>query len=275
MLFELLVLNGMHRRLGYSGKVDAVTGQPDAVHEAGFYLRSHPWHQRPRPTHPGWKLHLISHAEFWSIVRAVVSVGGVFLITWWMYGDTSPALVWLEAFALALIACAAFIRDTKSYEPDLTTDKMYLKWLDRMAGGLNRKPAGTADADASSRSHAFTASRYTQSWVIARDTNFQVLDPDAWRRFSIHGQRRTLLYLFAGWLLLMTTLPPRIHTDNWMPPYFFLPLYFALGITEVSSRMNEFSLIPLRTYLIQHLLQQLQSVAPADPSHARAHELSM
>ncbi len=271
VLFELLALQGMNRKLGYTGKVDAVTGQPDPVHEAAFYLRRHPRRKQPRATQD-WRGQSVRRSVFWSIVLNVASLAGVTLFIWWEYIQYGAEMLWLIVVAFAMLNCAALSRDVWSARPDLSNDGLYRVWLKRFASVLSSIPPDKTQTGALIHYREYEIKSYSSHRLIKCVTNYRELAPELWRKSAILCWIWVVLFFLA--ILICIAAIIQLRTDSGGTFDMFFPyMFFIAASTSASPFLAETSLIQLRLYLIEHLLHHLGAPAPIVMGQALTREL--
>ena len=254
VLFELLVLCGMDRQLGRSGKVD-VEGKPDAVAEANYYLYGRGGH--PRPARPA-KFPIL--ARMWELAVRILITAGLVYYFWWVNANLIHAAVWLLAIPCAVLVGYQFLPNREEYKADLSDDKLFRTWLTLLNEVVTEKAGNetTARTGLLSRMMLYIKPKSSQQ-IIKQVTDYRVLYTDSWRSFMARGLVRTVAeYLIKAFFVLVWSVS-LFHREGWIAGLciFFMVIVMTNALTN-SFIPTRTSPQALRTYLIQHLLAQIQ-----------------
>lgn len=249
VLFELLVLQGMNRQLGYSGKVDAVTGQPDAVVEAQHFIAK-----------PAGCLKSLQsgvsrqHNQLHEAISILVVFAITLSIVYYCDFENRSLMLFLLLF-LAVGLLFALLRPWIECETCLVNDKLFHTWL-----GLFAANTGKIDGK-----------------VLKRATDYRVLSPTSWRRtftaslilIPLNFISRLILILIGIYFGFQGELIPAIQ---W---FIVGVLLLSIGL-DIRDYHGKASPPALRTYLIQHLVAsvQLREGAVRLMDHAQTQEVS-
>lgn len=254
VLFELLVLCGMDRQLGRSGKVDA-QGRPDAVSEANYFLYGRSG--QPRPARPA-KPH--KFMQLWELAGRILLTAGFVYYFWWMNANFIHAPLWILAIPCVVLVGYQFVPDREVYKADLSDDKLFRHWLAR----LGEVVAMNASSKAVRRTHPLAGTRLfinsgTSQHIIKQVTDYRFLLSDSWRNFMARDRVRTVAeYLIKAFFALVWSVS-LFHREGWITGLciFFIVVVLTNAMTN-NNMPTKSSPQTLRTYLVQHLLALIQ-----------------
>jgi hypothetical protein len=254
VLFELLVMCGMDRQLGRSGKVDT-QGRPDAVAEANFYLYGRTGRPKPiRPVKPN------RYKALWLIVGNVLFSAPIVLYFWWVNHEFLHEPLWLLVVVCVVVVGYQFFPPITEFEAELGDDKVFRTWLIILSEQVCRNSRLAVDAPDDPVSHGLLHIKSISSQrIVRRVTDYRVLCPDLWRKWQAKGLGLKLLNYVFSLFIYTSMIAVLFHGASWLNWWRLIGLGVVSTIVVIGRAQPNIASPPvLRTYLVKHLLDQIQ-----------------
>lgn len=257
VLFELLVLCGMDREIGSTGKVDA-QGRPDAVSEAQYYLYGRIGRPKPvRAARPD------RYKSLWYILETIAYNTAIVLYLWWVNLKFVHASLWILVVVCVVLVCSSFIPRIKEFQVNLENDELYRIWLILLADGISRNYKLVVTLSGVPLNRGLSRIRSGSSReVMQRITDYRVLCPDIWRKSMIKVWIPISVEFLIRLIVTIVIIAGMSFAASRLNWWWFFALAVVLNIViTAQSQRTKASPPVLRTYLVKHLLDQLQAEA--------------